>query len=431
MPKTSKLLEQIKGQKAKALFNTLYGKHEGVIAFQTDRYTKAVHSYHTYFGQESNDVSIFSTSGRTEVGGNHTDHNGGRVLAAGVSLDTLAVIAPVNDGIITIYSEGFPDVFVVNVAEIEIQEKEKGTTLALIRGIVARMQKLGLQIGGFQGYVASSVLRGSGLSSSAAFEVLICTILDHLYNDGKLDGKQVAMISQYAENVYFGKPCGLMDQTACALGGFVTIDFEDFENPKVRSVAFDFAASGYRLVVVDTGGDHTNLTEEYASITDEMKQIAAYYGKSVLRQVPVTMIEQDMGVLRCKVSDRAVLRALHFHDDDRRVVQEVEALDQADFQKFLSLVIQSGESSWKLLQNCYVGGYRHQGLTLALAASERILKGKGAWRVHGGGFAGTIQAFVPDSMVDEYTYRLNHIFGKNACTLLSIRPIGSIRVSFE
>jgi galactokinase len=425
------LMNKLNSPQAKELFKKLYGTKTAESSEPAERYRRIMEEHVKRFDSQEKEMLLFSTSGRTEIGGNHTDHNGGRVLAAGVSLDTIAAVTANDTGIITVYSEGYPELFRIDLKDLDKKKEEEGTTFALIRGIAARMKELEYGIGGFDACITSNVLRGSGLSSSAAFEVLICTILDHLYNQGDMDVKLNAMISQYAENVYFGKPCGLMDQTACALGGFVTIDFKEPGKPIVRSVDFDFTSQGYSLVVVDTGGDHADLTDEYASIAQEMQQVAEVLGGKVLRDIQYEKMMKAIPHLRSKASDRAILRAMHFFHDDQRVVEEVEALDQGDFKRFLSLVIESGESSWRLLQNCYVGGSTHQGLALALAVSQEILEGKGAWRVHGGGFAGTIQAFVPNDLLEVYVDRLDRIFGSGACTILSIRSLGSIRVDIR
>ena len=402
---------------------TLYGKDEGELAAQRARYAKLIERHEARFGAGCGEICFFSAPGRTEIGGNHTDHNLGRVLAAAVNLDTVAAVTKTDDGVIVVDSEGYRPI-TVDTADLSVHEAELGTTAALIRGVAARMQELGYKVGGFKATVTSSVLRGSGLSSSAAFEVLIGAILDGLYNGWVLDAKERAQIAQRAENLHFGKPCGLMDQMASSVGGLVTIDFKD-PTPVVEALPYDFKAKGFSLVVVNTGGDHGDLTDDYAAIPAEMKAVAAHFGKQVLREVDPAEMEAGIPQLRGKVSDRAILRALHFYDDNARVPQQVAALREDRLEAFLALVIESGESSWKLLQNVYARPGEEQ-MALALEMSRRVLQGRGAWRVHGGGFAGTIQAFVPDDLLNVYVSRIEAAFGKGACTVLSIRPEGAV-----
>jgi len=415
------------------LFKELYGREEATIERQIERYIRLVSKYIDTFRdkEQDKDIHIFSTPGRTEVGGNHTDHNHGHVLAAGINLDSIAVACPSSDGIVTVYSEGYPEPFIVDLNELGVKEGEKETTQALIRGIAARLNELGYKIGGFNAYISSDVLPGSGLSSSASIEVLLATIFSHLYNEGKIDAQLLAMIGQYAENVYFGKPSGLMDQMACAVGGFVAIDFKEPGKPIVKKVDFDFAGQGYKLLVVNTGGNHADLTEDYASVPMEMKAVAKTLGAEVCRELSMEQVIANIPMLREKVNDRAILRAMHFLAEDNRVVEQVKALEQNDFQRFLDLVTNSGNSSWKWLQNCFTThNPGEQGITLALAVTENFLasKGKGACRVHGGGFAGTIQVFMPLEYVDEYISLIEEIFGNKAVTPLSIRPYGTIRI---
>ena len=374
------------------------------------------------------EAAVFSAPGRTEVGGNHTDHNGGRVLAAAVNLDAIAAAAPREDGIIRLQSEGYGE-SVVDTRQLAPVEEERGTVAALVRGVCDGLAARGFRIGGFDACVTSDVLKGSGLSSSAAFEVLTGAILNGLYNHGGVDPIAVAQVGQYAENVYFGKPCGLMDQTASSLGGFVTIDFRDAARPVVQRVAFDFAGSGYALVIVDTGGDHADLTPDYAAVRGEMQAVAAALGGQALRDVSEAQALREIPALRTQAGDRAILRAFHFFEDDRRVAMQAEALEVGQFDRFLALVTESGRSSWMLLQNCYPpGNSRVQGVTLALALTERLLGGRGAWRVHGGGFAGTIQAFVPLELLPGYLAEMRSVFGQGACHELSVRQVGAVRV---
>lgn len=396
---------------------------------QYERFLDVLSDFGEYFDKnEEREVSLFSAPGRSEVCGNHTDHNHGRVLAAGISLDAIAVASPNDTGVVSIKSKGYP-MDVISCDELEVDEKNFGRSSELIRGILSRFKQLGYNIGGFDATTASKVLSGSGLSSSAAFEVLVCTILNHLYNDGKIDPVVIAQISQYAENVYFGKPCGLLDQMACSVGGFVTIDFNDPSKPIIKKVDFDFASCGHSLCIVDTKGDHSDLTDEYAAVRAEMEAVAAFFGKKVLRELDKQTVIENAADIRAAVSDRAVLRAIHFFNDDERVVKEVEALENGDFEQFKKLTIESGRSSYMYNQNVYAcSAPLSQPLSLALAVSEELLKGKGAWRVHGGGFAGTIQAFVPNEMLDEYKNTMNSIFGDDACYVLSIRPMGGAKL---
>ena len=401
---------------------TLYGAGETVLAAQKERYGKLVERFEKRFG-DAQELCFFSAPGRTEIGGNHTDHNNGRVLAAAVNLDTVAFVEKTDDGVIVVDSEGFPPI-TVPVDGLEVREADFGTTLALIRGTAGVMRQMGYAVGGFKATVSSSVLRGSGLSSSAAFEVLIAAILDGLYNGFVVDAKLRAVIAQKVENVYFGKPCGLMDQMASSVGGMVTIDFET-EDAQVEAIACDFAAKGYALCVVNTGGDHGDLTDDYAAIRTEMEAVAAQFGKKVLREVPQEQVEKSVGKLRAAVGDRAVLRALHFYDDNARVLEEVAAIRGGDLPAFFDAVTRSGDSSWKLLQNVYARPNQEQ-MAMGIELSRRFLAGAGAQRVHGGGFAGTIQAYVPLDRLNDYIAMIEGAFGKGSCTPLMIRPEGAV-----
>ncbi len=368
----------------------------------------------------------FSAPGRTEIGGNHTDHQRGRVLAGAVKLDTVAAVRLNGTNTIRIQSKGYP-LSVVDLSQLTPMEAEINSTPALIRGVAARFVEFGCKVEGFDAYCESTVLPGSGLSSSAAFEVLIGTILNHLFADGKMSPPEVAIIGQYAENVFFGKPCGLMDQTASAVGNLVTIDFFDKENPLIQPVEFDFAACGHALCIIDSGADHADLTDEYAAITSEIKTVAAFFGKEVLTQIEEADFYANIPVLRRECGDRAVLRAIHFYQENARVPLQVAALKAGDFEKFLSLIKQSGYSSYMYLQNVIPAGYKaHQDVAVALALAEHHLKGRGAYRVHGGGFAGTIQAFVPMDMLEAFVAGMDSALGQGACHVLSIRPQGGV-----
>ncbi len=406
----------------------LYGFEKEELKAQSGRYSSLFERFLEFSG--GTDPYFFSSPGRTEIGGNHTDHNFGRVLAGAVNLDNVAVASINNTDIIRIESAGYPG-FRVDLTDLAVKSDERFTSAALVRGIAARMKELGYRIGGFDAFIDGKVPKGSGLSSSASFEVLIGAILSHLFNSGKLDPINNALIGQYAENIYFGKPCGLMDQTACACGGLVTIDFEDPSSPEVKRVDFDFLSTGFALVITDTGGSHDNLTHEYSAVYNEMKSVAEALGAGILRQVSLDKVIKGIPALREKTGDRAILRAIHFHEDNSRVVKQVSALEKNDFSSFLELVNESGYSSFMFNQNIYtVSNVHDQGVALALALSGLVLKGEGAWRVHGGGFAGTIQAFVPSSLIDKYISTLENAFGKGACHVLFIRQKGSVITGF-
>ena len=370
----------------------------------------------------------FSAPGRTEISGNHTDHQHGCVLAAAVDLETTAEVTLRPDPIIRVASEGYAPVE-IDLNDLSVHEAEKNTTAALVRGVAAAFVQRGCQLRGFDAAVRSTVLPGSGLSSSAAFEVLIGTICNELFFDRKCSAVEIAQIGQYAENVYFGKPCGLMDQMASSVGGLVFIDFASPSHPAVRQAAFDFAHCGYTLCTLDSGADHADLTDEYAAIPEEMRRVARVFGKDVLREVDEAEFYANLKSAREAAGDRAVLRAMHFFDENRRVQQQVQALEAGDFEGFLAGVRDSGRSSWMLLQNVIPTGSReHQQMALALAACEKQLAGRGACRIHGGGFAGTIQAFVPSDMTEEYAEKMEKVFGKGSCYKLYIRPVGGTEV---
>ena len=368
----------------------------------------------------------FSAPGRTEIGGNHTDHQRGRVLAAAVNLDTVAAVRPNGTDTIRILSQGYP-LCEIDVKELTPKAEEINSTPALIRGVAARFAQLGCEVKGFDAYCESTVLPGSGLSSSAAYEVLIGTIINHLFFGGKVSQAEVAQIGQYAENVFFGKPCGLMDQTASAVGNLVTIDFFDKDHPVIKPVAFDFSVCGHALCIIDSGADHADLTDEYAAVPGEIKAIAAHFGKDVLTQIDEAEFFAAIPQLRQKCGDRAVLRAVHFYQENARVPKQVAALEQGDFETFLKLIKESGYSSYMYLQNVIPAGYKqHQDVALALAMCEHYLQGKGAYRVHGGGFAGTVQAFVPFEILEDFRAGIDGVLGEGACHVLSIRPQGGV-----
>ncbi len=380
----------------------------------------------TQFGGEPE--RYFSAPGRTEIGGNHTDHQRGRVLAGAVNLDTVAAARPNGTDMIRIQSQGYP-LCEVDLKHLTPVESEINTTPALIRGVAARFVELGCEVKGFDAYCQSTVLHGSGLSSSAAYEVLIGTIINHLFFGGKVSQAEVAQIGQYAENVFFGKPCGLMDQTASAVGGLVTIDFFEKDKPAIRSVNFDFSTCGHALCIIDTRASHADLTDEYAAVPGEMRAVASWFGKEVLTQIDEDDFYANIPALREACGDRAVLRCIHFYADNARVPAQVAALEQGDFARFLELVNWSGQSSWMYLQNVIPAGYKaHQEVAVSLALCRHHLQGRGACRVHGGGFAGTIQAFVPYDILDSFVSGMDGALGQGACHVLSIRPQGGVEM---
>ena len=373
------------------------------------------------------DVEIYSAPGRSEVGGNHTDHQHGCVLAAAVNLDAIAVVGRV-DNKIKVLSDDF-DIAPINLEDLEIKKAEEGTSEALIRGVCARLKELGYNVGGFNAFITSDVLMGAGLSSSAAFETIIGTIISGLYNDMTIDPVVIAQVGQYAENVYFGKPCGLMDQCASSVGSLINIDFNDVAKPIVNKVDVDFSKFGHSLCIVDTKGSHADLTDEYAAIPMEMKKVANYFGKEFLREVDEEDFFNDIAGARKACQDRAVLRAIHLFEENKRVDQEVKALNNSDFETFKKVVKESGDSSYKFLQNVYANcDVQNQSVSIGLAMSEKIIGRNGVCRVHGGGFAGTIQAFVKDEFVTAYKTEVERVFGKGSCHVLKVRKYGGKKV---
>lgn len=391
------------------------------------RYTKALDRFLEIYGDREN-IRIFSAPGRTEVGGNHTDHQHGRVLAGSVDLDIIGIVSANNKNIIKVKSEGFK-MDEINTDDLEINCAETGHAAALIRGMCANFAKRGYFYGGFDAYTTSNVMKGSGLSSSAAFEVFVGTCLNFMFNDGKIDSVEIAKMAQNAESVYFGKPCGLLDQSASALGGFTAIDFKDTEKPVVENIKFDLESHNHVLCVVDTGGNHANLTQDYADITIECRNISSHFEKGFLRDVDEDLFFDNIAELKKQYGDRAVLRAIHFFAEDKRANDEKLALKNDDFNTFLKLVNESGNSSYKYLQNTYsTSNLYEQGLCLGLALTERFLKGRGACRVHGGGFAGTIQCFIPSELIDDYKVMIEKVFGLGSCYVLKIRPVGGYEI---
>lgn len=426
--KINEYIELMKNGGFDDIFEKLYGKDKSVTAMQKERYENAVMEFAKQF-PDRDDISVFSAPGRSEVGGNHTDHQHGCVIAAAVNLDIIAIVAFHNDGVIRLQSKGYP-IDIVELENLEPSETEYGKSSALIRGVVSRFKDMGVNVGGFDAYTTSDVLGGSGLSSSAAFEVLIGTIIDLNYNNGRAGAVEIAKIGQYAENVFFGKKSGLMDQMVSSVGSFVYTDFEDTENPKIEKLYSKFEDAGYCLCITDTKGSHADLTPDYVSVPDEMNEIAAKFGKEYLRQVDENDFYNALPELRKTCSDRAVLRAAHFFSENKRAGLEAEALSKNDINEFLRLVNESGNSSARWLQNVYSPRKpEQQGISLGILASERMLCGKGAARVHGGGFAGTVQAFVPVKMLDAYKTEMDRIFGDGSCQALRIRPVGGIKIA--
>lgn len=382
--------------------------------------------FQTVFGQMPQ--SYFSAPGRTEISGNHTDHQRGRVLAGAVNLDTQAAVRVNGTDKIRIQSKGYP-MCQVGLSQLEPVESEINSTPALVRGVAARFVQLGCRVQGFDAYVESTVLPGSGLSSSAAYEVLVGTIINHLFFDAKVSQPEIAQIGQYAENVFFGKPCGLMDQTASAVGGLVTIDFADKDHPVIRPVDFDFSTTGHALCIIDSRADHADLTDEYAAVTRELKEVSRFFGKEVITEIPEEEFYAGLSKLREVCPDRAVMRAIHEYNENRRVPQQVACLERGDFEGFLKLTKESGFSSWMYLQNVIPLGYvDQQAMAVALALCEHYLQGRGAYRVHGGGFAGTVQAFVPMEILESFRQGIDGALGEGACHVLDIRPQGGVKM---
>lgn len=424
MIKATILVEELNNKKYDELLNDIY-VDTNLLDYQRERYVKAINKYVSLYGDT--DVEIYSAPGRSEVGGNHTDHQHGCVLAAAVNLDAIAVVGRV-DNKIKVLSDDF-DIAPINLEDLEIKKAEEGTSEALIRGVCARLKELGYNVGGFNAFITSDVLMGAGLSSSAAFETIIGTIISGLYNDMTIDPVVIAQVGQYAENVYFGKPCGLMDQCASSVGSLINIDFNDVAKPIVNKVDVDFSKFGHSLCIVDTKGSHADLTDEYAAIPMEMKKVANYFGKEFLREVDEEDFFNDIAGARKACQDRAVLRAIHLFEENKRVDQEVKALNNSDFETFKKIVKESGDSSYKFLQNVYANcDVQNQSVSIGLAMSEKIIGRNGVCRVHGGGFAGTIQAFVKDEFVTAYKTEIERVFGKGSCHVLKVRKYGGKKV---
>ena len=418
------MISQLKTPKVMKQLNHIYGQRDGMLVEQSMRYSRLLKKHEDIVGT-SGGVYMISAPGRTEIGGNHTDHNCGKVLAAAVNLDTLAAVTPRDDQMVNIHSEGYQPLS-VSLDDLDVHEDEKGTTAALVRGVAFKMKEDGFKLGGFDAVMTSTVRGGSGLSSSAAVEVLLCAIFDELYNGNKLTAKRRAQISQFAENVYFGKPSGLMDQMASSVGGLAYIDFKS-EDPEVQAISYDFAQKGYALVVVNTGGSHDDLTDHYAAIPAEMRAVAAYFGEKNLRRVLPEQFTKAIPQLRQKLgiphADRAIMRAAHYFAENRRVTDQAAALQSDNLDEFFRLIIESGRSSFCYLQNIFAFT-DHQELSLALMLGEQKLRCDGAWRVHGGGFAGTTLNFVPQKRLNSFVAEMEAVFGAHSCNILDIRPVG-------
>ena len=417
-----KLLNTIASGALDEALRTLYGTTDH------QRAERVAAAFAARYPAHADEAALFSAPGRTEIGGNHTDHQHGRVLCGSVDLDMLACAAPNGERVIRVFSEGYGE-SCVSLEDLKPVEAEKDTTAALIRGVAAGVAALGYEIAGFDAYVHSAVIAGSGLSSSAAFEVLVGVILNRFFCRDALDAITIAKLSQMAERDYYGKPCGLMDQMGAAVGGAVAIDFCDPENPVVQRPGFDFDASKHALCIIDTGSSHDDLTDDYAAVAEEMRAVAACFGKTVLREVPEELFRENLPSVRSQCGDRAVLRARHFYSDDRRAAQEADALREGDFDRFLALVNESGLSSVCDLQNIWSPAHPdRQSVSLALSVGRELLGGRGAIRVHGGGFAGTVQAFVPDDLLEGFRDGMEAVFGEGKCHILRIRPVGGTAI---
>lgn len=423
----SNAIKSIKSKKGAEQIIALYGNQEGIIVEQTARYSRMIKKHEELF-QSKEKLYLISAPGRIEVSGNHTDHNNGKVLAAAINKDAASCVSKREDGIIQFYSERY-GIVEVDTNDTALLSEELGTTKALIKGVANKIKEDGYIVGGFDATVYSTVLSGSGLSSSAAIENLIVSIFDVLYNDGNMDAMTKAKIGQYAENVYFGKPSGLLDQSASAVGGLVYMDYKH-ENPEVVNMPFDFYKHGYSIIVVNTNSSHDNLTEAYAAIPKEMKRIASYFNEKTLRKVRPEQLLQNIGALRELYGERSILRAIHFFEENQRVDRIIQALNNGNVKEFLQIIIESGRSSFMYLQNIYANE-DNQPIALALALAETCLKEDGAWRVHGGGFAGTTLNFVPHNKLEQFRKIMESAFGENCCQELNIRPTGAAILNID
>ena len=427
--KTTELIELISSGKFDETLRKLYATDDATVEHQKQRYINAVKEFEKMYGDE--DVAIYSAPGRTEIGGNHTDHNMGVVIAAAVNIDVLCIVAKKDNKIINVYSEGFKQLDAIDCSDLEVKEEQYGTTESIIRGMCAGIIERGGECGGFDAYVTSEVLQGSGLSSSAAFEVAMGAIINHEFCNGKFNAVEIAQIGQYAENVYFGKPSGLMDQTACSVGSVITIDFNDNANPIVTPIEFDMDKYNLALCVINSGGSHADLTGDYAAIKAEMCAVANELGADYLGHLDKNKFLENIPAIREKLGDRAIMRATHFYMECERAVALREAIENNDIDAFLAKIIESGHSSFEYNQNAHNGAdAAYQPVSLALCMAQNMLQGKkAAWRLQGGGFAGTIQCFVGKDMLDEFVEKIEKVFGKGSCHILSIRNYGAIKVT--
>ena len=420
MYKISELKELLKNKKLDDRFDKIYGGDKNSIEEAYLRLSSVLEHFQKI--EKSDNARIFSASGRTELSGNHTDHNNGNVLTASINLDKLALVSKREDNKIIVYTDEANNPDSIDINNLEIDKKEFGKSTALIRGVCAGLINSGYKIGGFTAFLNNKVLMGSGLSSSASFESLICEILNALYNDDKIEKTEIALIGQFAENIYFGKPCGLMDQMGCSVGGIISIDFKNPKSPQIEKVEYDFEKSGYALTIVDAKGDHSSLTEEYAAIREEMNAIAKYFSKEVCRDITKEELISNVPKIREKIGDRAILRAYHFITENERVINQINALKNNDIKKYLNLMNESGLSSFMYLQNCFsITSSKNMGVALALTLTKDFLNGDGACRVHGGGFAGTIQSLIPLNRVEEYTKLMDSIFGEKSAIKIKVR----------
>ena len=420
MYKISELKELLKNKKLDDRFDKIYGGDKNSIEEAYLRLSSVLEHFQKI--EKSDNARIFSASGRMELSGNHTDHNNGNVLTASINLDKLALVSKREDNKIIVYTDGIDNPDSIDINNLEIDKKEFGKSTALIRGVCAGLINSGYKIGGFTAFLNNKVLMGSGLSSSASFESLICEILNALYNDDKIEKTEIALIGQFAENIYFGKPCGLMDQMGCSVGGIISIDFKNPKSPQIEKVEYDFEKSGYALTIVDAKGDHSSLTGEYAAIREEMNAIAKYFSKEVCRDITKEELISNVSKIREKIGDRAIMRAYHFITENERVINQINALKNNDIKKYLNLMNESGLSSFMYLQNCFsITSSKNMGVALALTLTKDFLNGDGACRVHGGGFAGTIQSLIPLNRVEEYTKLMNSIFGEKSAIKIKVR----------
>lgn len=426
--KGNDMIELLKSGKADALFAKLYG--ESAVKENVRRYEELLKGYGKTFGEDQ-DVLLFSSPGRTEISGNHTDHNHGKVLAGSINLDCVGVAAKNGTDSVRIVSETYNQDFTIDLNHLEPSAKKAGT-IDLVKGLLKGFTEAGYLVGGFNAYITSNVISAAGVSSSAAFEMLLCSMLNTFFNEGRMDTVAYAHIGKYSENHYWDKASGLLDQMACAVGGLITIDFADPQAPAVEKIDFDFGSQDHSLIIVQTGKGHADLSADYSSVPNEMKKVAQFFGKEVLAQITEKDVIDHLSEVRAFAGDRSVLRALHFFEENKRVEAEVKALKENDFASFLTNITASGNSSWKWLQNCFTNSsYQEQGITVTLALTEMFIaeKKRGACRVHGGGFAGVIMAMLPNDLVDEYIEYIEKAIGKDSAYRMSIRPYGAVCIN--